>query len=73
MSRPESEETMKQYDVKCPVCGKTNHGLFLQETGGWMECENCGTDVEAVTFKDGKALPFLTSALCIEILARAAV
>lgn len=38
-----------------------------------MECENCGTDVEAVTFKDGKALPFLTSALCIEILARAAV
>ena len=73
MSRPESEGTMKHYDVKCPVCGKTNHGLFLQETGGWMECENCGADVEAKTFDDGKAIPFLTPALCVEIMARAAV
>ena len=64
---------MKQYDVKCPVCGKTNHGLFLQETEGWMECENCGADVEAKTFDDGKAIPFLTPALCVEIMARAAV
>lgn len=31
---------MKQYDVKCPVCGKINHGLFLEETKGWMECEH---------------------------------
>ena len=52
---------MKQYDVKCPVCGKTNHGLFLQETGGWMECEYCGNDVEAVAFKDGKRTHFLQS------------
>ena len=73
MSRPESEGTMKQYDVKCPVCGKTNHGLFLQETEGWMECENCGADVEAKTFDDGKAIPFLTPALCVEIMALAAV
>ena len=64
---------MKQYEVKCPVCGKTNHGLFLQETEGWMECENCGADVEAKTFDDGKAIPFLTPALCVEIMARAAV
>ena len=32
---------MKQYDVKCPVCGTMNKGLFLDETGGWMECEHC--------------------------------
>jgi len=37
-----------------------------------MECENCGADVEAKTFDDGKAIPFLTPALCVEIMARAA-
>ena len=26
---------MKQYDVKCPVCGTVNKGLFLDETEGW--------------------------------------
>ena len=32
---------MKQYDVKCPVCGTMNKGLFLDETGGWLECDHC--------------------------------
>lgn len=34
---------MKQYDVKCPICGTVNKGLFLDETEGWMECEHCHT------------------------------
>ena len=34
---------MKQYDVKCPICGTVNKGLFLDETEGWMECEYCHT------------------------------
>lgn len=29
-------------DVRCPECGTINYGLFLEETEGWMECENCG-------------------------------
>lgn len=33
---------MKTYDVKCPVCGKLNVGLDLEETDGWMECDRCG-------------------------------
>lgn len=34
---------MKQYDVKCPICGHVNHNLYLEETEGWMECEKCGS------------------------------
>lgn len=36
---------MEQYDVMCPICGTLNKGLFLDETGGWMECEHCHTMV----------------------------
>ena len=34
---------MKLYDAECPVCGMLNRRLYLEETGGWMECEHCGT------------------------------
>ena len=37
---------MKQYDAECPVCGRINKGLYLEETGGWMECEACGNEVK---------------------------
>ena len=33
---------MKSTDVMCPICGAINHGLLLEETEGWMECEHCG-------------------------------
>ena len=29
-------------DVRCPECGEINHGLYLDETEGWMECAKCG-------------------------------
>lgn len=29
------------YDVVCPKCGRTNRNLYLDETGGYMECEYC--------------------------------
>ena len=32
-------------DVKCPECGIMNYSHYLEETGGWMECENCGCTV----------------------------
>ena len=33
---------MNGQDVRCPECGAINHSLFLWETDGWMECEQCG-------------------------------
>lgn len=38
------------YSRKCPVCGKENRGLYLDETGGRMTCEFCGADIQ---FRDG--------------------
>ena len=32
---------MNGIDVKCPICGKVNKSLFLEETGGKYECEKC--------------------------------
>ena len=32
---------MKRYDMTCPCCGYLNRGLYLEETGGMMECEHC--------------------------------
>ena len=33
---------MKRYTVICPFCGKSNYSLYLEETGGHMECDKCG-------------------------------
>lgn len=33
---------MKRWNVTCPVCGALNCGLYLEETGGSMECAVCG-------------------------------
>ena len=33
---------VKRFDVKCPACGKVNRDLFLEETNGCFECDNCG-------------------------------
>ena len=36
---PEGGIMMMTYDVACPICGRINHSLYLEETEGWMECE----------------------------------
>ncbi|MBO4384254.1 MAG: hypothetical protein J5854_02380 [Clostridia bacterium] len=41
---------MKQYDVKCPVCGTVNKGLYLEETDGRMICEHCNTESQDIAF-----------------------
>ena len=33
---------MKTYDRVCPYCKHMNRKLYLEETGGLMECEKCG-------------------------------
>ena len=47
---------MKAYDIPCPVCGTMNHGLFLQETDGCMECENCGNECRVLTLRPLKVV-----------------
>ena len=36
---------MRTSNVICPVCGKVNYNLYLEETGGYMECDRCGSIV----------------------------
>lgn len=43
------------YDVACPVCGRVNHRLYLEETEGWMECESCGTSSQHFPFANKPA------------------
>ena len=38
------------YDVACPICGRINRRLYLEETEGWMECEYCGTSSQHFPF-----------------------
>lgn len=35
-------EAGRSYDRACPLCGTLNRNLYLQETNGLYECENCG-------------------------------
>ena len=48
---------MKTYDVICPVCGRINRGLYLEETEGWMECEKCGSDIRVQNHNYQKLIP----------------
>ncbi len=48
---------MKQYDVKCPLCGTLNRGLYLDETEGWMECEHCHETVRVQEYVKLKKIP----------------
>ena len=43
------------YDVACPVCGRVNHRLYLEETEGWMECEYCGASSQHLPFANKPA------------------
>lgn len=42
---------MKEYDVKCPVCGTENRNLYLEETNGYMECEKCRSIIKTDYFE----------------------
>ena len=39
---------MKTYDKICPKCGHLNKNLYLEETNGWMECEECHQDTRVL-------------------------
>lgn len=39
------------YDAKCPVCGKLNKDMYLEETEGRFVCDKCGSEIEIPRFK----------------------
>ena len=53
---------MKSYDLRCPVCGTVNRGLYLEETDGWMECEKCGNVTQGMEHRQTVLIPLLLRA-----------
>lgn len=45
------------YDAKCPVCGKLNKDMYLEETEGRFVCDKCGSEIEIPRFKKPKRIP----------------
>ena len=62
---------MTQYDVVCPVCKRLNKGLYLHETGGYMECDRCGTIIQITRTDDNRFTPVLTLEVCKAIVSHA--
>ena len=50
------------YDVACPVCGRINRSLYLEETEGWMECECCGISSQDRSFRKKARIPVFRKA-----------
>lgn len=44
-------------DVQCPICGTWNMSLNLEETDGWMECENCGKVTQQLKYVKTRHIP----------------
>ena len=50
---------MMTYDVKCPFCGMINRNLYLEETDGWMECDQCKSVVRRNTFNQSMLISII--------------
>lgn len=44
------------YNAVCPVCGMLNRNLYLEETGGTMECDFCGNLVDVLDIEGENAI-----------------
>ena len=53
---------MKSYDLRCPICGAVNRGLYLEETDGWMECEKCGNVTQSMEHRQTVLIPLILRA-----------
>ncbi len=60
---------MKRIDVICPLCGRRNRNLYLEETHGWMECEGCLALVKDENFSttDAGRIPLYAMTLCEDV------
>jgi uncharacterized Zn finger protein len=50
---------MKSYDLRCPICGTVNRGLYFEETDGWMECEKCGNATQSMEHRQTVLIPLI--------------
>ena len=50
---------MKSYELRCPICGAVNRGLYLEETDGWMECEKCGNVTQSMEHRQTVLIPLI--------------
>ena len=50
------------YDVACPVCGRINRRLYLEETEGGMECEYWGNSSQDLGFCKNARIPVVRKA-----------
>lgn len=50
---------MSKQDIKCPICGCVNKGLYLDETDGCMECIKCRNVVRVRPTQKIKRLPVI--------------
>ena len=50
---------MKSYELRCPICGTVNRGLYLEETDGWMECEKCGNITQSMEHRQTVLIPLI--------------
>ena len=48
---------MNLVDEQCPICGTLNKSLDMEETDGWMECENCGNTVQILKYVKTRRVP----------------
>lgn len=48
---------MSRENVRCPVCGRMNKLLDLEETNGWMECDGCGNTMQLIRYEKTWLLP----------------
>lgn len=48
---------MSAVNVVCPICGQLNESLDLEETDGWMECEECGNAVQILKYVRTRRIP----------------
>ena len=58
---------MNLYNAVCPVCRMLNRNLFLEETGGIMECDFCGNLVDVLGTESENAIPVLSKELFMEV------
>lgn len=56
------------YDAKCPICGKLNKDMYLEETEGRFICDKCGNEIEIPQFKKPKRIPIYDSLTLVAAL-----
>lgn len=58
---------LKVYSEKCPICGKMNDNLYLEETDGWMECEYCHSATQILKYRKTVKIPLFDESKLLQL------